>query len=107
MSPADNEAEDIPIDDVLLQVRLNFLNGVLANGGGLVLVPFYQLAVGLDLRSALASSLASVALLAVPEILVHNSLGHIDGAPPSGWRWGCSPVRCWGADRRCDFPHPC
>ncbi len=66
--------ERIPVGSLLL----NFLNGVLANGGGLVLVPFYQLAIGLDLRGALASSLASVALLAVPEILVHNSLGHID-----------------------------
>ncbi|MFQ3614050.1 MAG: sulfite exporter TauE/SafE family protein [Cyanobacteriota bacterium] len=66
--------ERIPVGSVLL----NFLNGVLANGGGLVLVPFYQLGVGLDLRGALASSLASVALLAIPEIWVHSSLGHID-----------------------------
>ncbi|MEN9203794.1 MAG: sulfite exporter TauE/SafE family protein [Thermostichus sp. DG02_3_bins_51] len=64
----------IPVGSLVL----NFLNGVLANGGGLVLVPFYQLAVGLDLRSALASSLASVAMLAIPEIWVHASLGNID-----------------------------
>ncbi|MFS8883302.1 sulfite exporter TauE/SafE family protein [Synechococcus sp. R55.3] len=65
--------ERIPVGSVLL----GFFNGLLANGGGLVLVPFYQLVVGLDLRGALASSLASVALLAVPAILVHSSLGHI------------------------------
>ncbi|WP_218082875.1 sulfite exporter TauE/SafE family protein [Anthocerotibacter panamensis] len=54
------------------------LSGLLANGGGLLLVPFYRLGVGLGLRSALATSLATVGLLALPGTLVHYYLGHVD-----------------------------
>jgi uncharacterized protein len=57
---------------------LGFINGLLANGGGLILVPLYQLGVGLGLRAALATSLATVALMATPATIMHAFLGHID-----------------------------
>ncbi len=57
---------------------LGLINGLLANGGGLLLVPLYQLGIGLELRAALATSLATVALMALPATIVHSSLGHID-----------------------------
>jgi uncharacterized membrane protein YfcA len=57
---------------------LGLINGLLANGGGLLLVPLYQLGVGLGLRAALATSLATVALMALPATIVHSILGHID-----------------------------
>lgn len=63
---------------------LGFINGLLANGGGLLLVPLYQLGVGLGLRAALATSLVTVALMAFPATLVHAVLGHIDWAL-TGW----------------------
>jgi uncharacterized protein len=57
---------------------LGLINGLLANGGGLVLVPLYQLGIGLGLRAALATSLATVTLMATPAIIIHAVLGHID-----------------------------
>lgn len=57
---------------------LGFINGLLANGGGLILVLLYQLGVGLGLRAALATSLATVTLMATPSIITHAFLGHID-----------------------------
>lgn len=63
---------------------LGILNGLLANGGGLVLVPLYQLGIGLGLREALATSLATVTMMAIPSTLIHAFLGHIDWAL-TGW----------------------
>jgi uncharacterized protein len=63
---------------------VGLINGLLANGGGLLLVPFYQLGIGLDLRAALATSLATVALMALPSTIVHTALGHIDWVL-TGW----------------------
>jgi uncharacterized membrane protein YfcA len=57
---------------------VGLINGLLANGGGLLLVPFYQLGIGLGLRAALATSLATVALMAMPSTIIHALLGHID-----------------------------
>ncbi len=57
---------------------LGLVNGLLANGGGLLLVPLYQLGIGLGLRAALATSLATVTLMALPATIVHAALGHID-----------------------------
>jgi uncharacterized protein len=57
---------------------VGLISGLLANGGGLLLVPFYQLGIGLELRAALATSLATVALMALPSTIVHTALGHID-----------------------------
>lgn len=57
---------------------LGLVNGLLANGGGLLLVPLYQLGIGLELRAALASSLATVTLMALPATIIHAVLGHID-----------------------------
>jgi uncharacterized protein len=63
---------------------IGLINGLLANGGGLLLVPFYQLGIGLELRAALATSLATVALMALPSTIVHTALGHIDWVL-TGW----------------------
>jgi uncharacterized protein len=63
---------------------VGLINGLLANGGGLLLVPFYQLGIGLELRAALATSLATVALMALPSTIVHTALGHIDWVL-TGW----------------------
>ncbi|MBD2433034.1 MULTISPECIES: sulfite exporter TauE/SafE family protein [Fischerella] len=57
---------------------LGLINGLLANGGGLLLVPLYQLGIGLGLRAALATSLATVTLMAIPSTIIHAFLGHID-----------------------------
>jgi len=52
--------------------------GLLANSGGLLLAPLYLTVTRLQIKPALAASLAVSAALAIPGTLVHMGLGHID-----------------------------
>lgn len=52
--------------------------GLLANGGGFLLVPLFVLVVGLGMRAAAGTSLVVAAALSVPTLLTHWALGHID-----------------------------
>lgn len=59
-------------------VTAGLLSGLLGIGGGVLLVPtFHQLA-GRPLKTALATSLACVALFAIPGTITHAVLGQID-----------------------------
>jgi len=60
-------------------VPVGFLSGLLANGGGFLLVPAFVLLFGANVRQAAATSLPCVALLALPGTMTHAVLGHIDG----------------------------
>lgn len=73
---------------------VGFLSGLLANGGGFLLVPVYLLFFGMDAHETAATSLVSVGLLALPGTWIHWRLGHIDptlaislaaGVIPSTW----------------------
>lgn len=55
-----------------------FLSGFLAIGGGIVLVPAFLKIVRLSVKQALATSLLCVAALAIPGVITHAWLGHID-----------------------------
>ncbi|MBS1912701.1 MAG: sulfite exporter TauE/SafE family protein [Bacteroidetes bacterium] len=55
-----------------------FMSGFLAIGGGMVLVPAFVKILRLPMKSALATSLFCVALLALPGVVVHAMLEHID-----------------------------
>lgn len=57
---------------------IGFLSGLLANGGGFLLVPVFVLLFGARLREAAATSLPCVAAMAVPGTITHALLGHID-----------------------------
>jgi uncharacterized protein len=52
--------------------------GLLANGGGFLLVPLYLLVFGLRMRQAVGTSLLAIAALAIPTLATHWALGHID-----------------------------
>ena len=60
-------------------VPVGFLSGLLANGGGFLLVPAFVLLFGASVREAAATSLPCVALLAIPGTITHAVLGHVDG----------------------------
>jgi hypothetical protein len=60
-------------------VPVGLLSGLLANGGGFLLVPAFVLLFGANVRQAAATSLPCVALLALPGTITHAVLGHIDG----------------------------
>jgi uncharacterized membrane protein YfcA len=54
------------------------LSGLLANGGGFLLVPVYLVLCRLSTQEAAATSLVVASFLAIPGTVVHMRLGHID-----------------------------
>lgn len=63
---------------IAIAAPVGFLSGLLANGGGFLLVPAFVLLLGARVRQAAATSLPCVAAMAVPGTIVHAALGHID-----------------------------
>ena len=57
---------------------VGLFTGLLANGGGFLLVPVYLLVFGLRMRQAVGTSLVVIAVLAIPTLAVHWALGHIN-----------------------------
>jgi uncharacterized membrane protein YfcA len=55
-----------------------FTSGFLAIGGGIVMVPAFVKVLRIPTKQAVATSLLCVAALAVPGVLVHTLLEHID-----------------------------
>lgn len=71
--------------------------GLLANGGGFLLVPLYLLAFGLRMRQAVGTSLLVIAVLALPTLIVHAALGHIDWALAGAFAVGLIPGSALGS----------
>lgn len=63
---------------ILVGIITGLFSGLLANGGGFLLLPAYMLVFRFSPREAAATSLIAVSLLALPGIVVHYLLGHID-----------------------------
>ncbi len=57
---------------------VGFLTGLLANGGGFLLVPLFVLGLGLTTRTAAGTSMVAVGALTIPTLITHAALGHID-----------------------------
>ena len=55
-----------------------FAAGLLANGGGFLLVPVFLLIAGLGMRTAAGTSLLVAAAMTVPTLATHWALGHVD-----------------------------
>jgi len=67
---------------IALGVVAGFAGGLLGLGGGFVLVPMFSRLFGFSQRKAVATSLISVLFMAIPGMLSHARLGHVD------WRVG-------------------
>ena len=65
---------------VLAAAGVGVFTGLLANGGGFLLVPLYLLVFGLRMRQAVGTSLIVIMFLAIPTLVTHWALGHIDWA---------------------------
>ncbi|NTU66535.1 MAG: sulfite exporter TauE/SafE family protein [Candidatus Moranbacteria bacterium] len=74
-----------------------FLSGVLANGGGLFLIPAYVIFFKINIKEAIATSLSVVAVTILPSCLIHYSLGHIDLAGSAAMGIGVVPMAYIGA----------
>ncbi len=62
---------------ILIGFLIGFLSGMLANGGGIFVVPAL-IYLGLNLKKSIGTSMAVVLIGVVPSIAVHSILGHID-----------------------------
>jgi uncharacterized protein len=62
----------------VIGVAAGAVSGLLGIGGGLLMVPAFTGWVRLSIKPALATSLACVGVLAVPGLITHAALGHID-----------------------------
>jgi uncharacterized membrane protein YfcA len=76
---------------------VGLFTGLLANGGGFLLVPLYLLVFGLRMRQAVGTSLLVIAALSVPTLATHWALGHIDWALAGTFAVGMLPGSAVGS----------
>jgi len=76
---------------------VGFLTGLLANGGGFLLVPLFVLVLGLTATEAAGTSIVVVGVLTIPTLAMHWGLGHIDWVVAAGFALGLIPASMLGA----------
>jgi uncharacterized membrane protein YfcA len=76
---------------------LGLFTGLLANGGGFLLMPLYLLVFGLRMRQAVGTSLLVIAVLSIPTLITHWALGHIDWTVGLAFTAGLVPASYVGA----------
>jgi len=70
---------------------IGVFTGLLANGGGFLLVPLYVVVLGLTMPESAGTSLVVIAALTVPTLLSHLLLGHIRWAVSEPFALGAVP----------------
>ena len=63
---------------VFIGIITGIFSGLLAIGGGVIMVPAFVLMLGLSMQEAASTSLLCIAFFAIPGTLVHWKLNHID-----------------------------
>jgi uncharacterized membrane protein YfcA len=76
---------------VAAAAAVGLVTGLLANGGGFLLVPMYLLLFGLTMRESAGTSLLVISVLSVPTLATHWALGHIDWAVAGAYAMGAVP----------------
>ena len=77
---------------------VGLFTGLLANGGGFLLVPLYLLVFGLRMRAAVGTSLIVIAALSIPTLATHWALGHIDWTVAFAFAAGLLPGSVAGSN---------
>lgn len=76
---------------------IGLFTGLLANGGGFLLVPLFVLVLGLTMPESAGTSLVVIAVLAVPTLVTHWALGHIDWSVAIAFAGGAIPGAVTGS----------
>jgi uncharacterized protein len=76
---------------------IGIVTGLLANGGGFLLVPLFVLVLGLTMPESAGTSLVVIAVLSLPTLATHWALGHIDWAVAGAFAAGAIPGAVFGA----------
>jgi uncharacterized protein len=74
-----------------LAFAVGLLTGLLANGGGFLLVPAFVLVLGLSTVMAAGTSMVVAGFLSLPTLAVHSSLGHVDWMVAAVFALGAVP----------------
>ena len=82
---------------VAMAAGLGLFTGLLANGGGFLLMPLYLLVFGLRMRQAVGTGLLVIAVLSIPTLITHWALGHIDFVVAGAFAAGLLPGSYAGA----------
>ena len=77
---------------VVTAFGVGLFTGLLANGGGFLLVPLYLLVFGLRMRQAVGTSLLVIVFLAIPTLATHWALGHVDWTVAGALALGLIPA---------------
>ncbi len=72
------DVKNLSVKLFFLSSLTGFASGFLANGGGIMLVPVYVKVLKMDIKNAFGTSLFVVPFFAIPGVLTHFILGHID-----------------------------
>ena len=72
-------------------LRVGLLTGLLANGGGFLLVPLFVVGYGLSAGEAAGTSMLAVGALVIPTLVSHWALGHIDWSVSFAFATGTHP----------------
>lgn len=75
---------------------VGLFTGLLANGGGFLLMPLYLVVFGLRMRQAVGTSLLVISILSVPTLVAHWALGHVDWAVAVPFAAGVLPASLAG-----------
>lgn len=70
---------------------IGFFTGLLANGGGFLLVPLFVVVLGLTMPESAGTSLVVIAVLSIPTLATHWALGHIDWTVAAAFAAGSIP----------------
>jgi uncharacterized membrane protein YfcA len=77
---------------VVASAGVGLFTGLLANGGGFLLVPMYLLIFGLEMRESAGTSLLVISVLAIPTLVAHAALGNIDWKIAGAFALGAVPA---------------
>jgi hypothetical protein len=82
---------------VALVAAASFLAGLLANGGGFLLVPLFVLGLGFTAARAAGTALVAAMALVIPTLLAHWAMGNIDWTVAGAFALGMIPASSLGA----------
>lgn len=76
---------------------IGLFTGLLANGGGFLLVPLFVMVLGLTMPESAGTSLVVIAALSVPTLATHWALGHINWNIAAAFALGSIPGAAVGS----------
>ena len=76
---------------------IGLFTGLLANGGGFLLVPLFVVVLGLTMPESAGTSLVVIAALSVPTLATHWALGHINWTLAAAFGLGSVPGAAIGS----------